>query len=797
MKFINLFLILILLAGCGSEDSDKDISPDAFEFSSKVDVELNSYVITNGVIVTGIDNSTPISITGGEISISNSEFTTESSNISAHQSLRVRLLSAARYQQTTTATVTVGDYSTNFSVTTKAEPSVEPPVVEQPVEPPLDGSVTVDINYNLRHTVGGIDTFDRQKFITIHSDLPEHDWFDNDSFSLNSPNEVPDLISSFLQGYDVYLGRTTGGITWNLNQIKQDPAKPGFASESDATTRGNNAKWSYNNLPTHKQSVYDNEDRAVDMIVGAQQHPFWPEGTLTKGGGWALSQADTADEPIGTATGHYISQFLHKFFDQIPNDNIRDGQSKPKYFEVMNEPLYDLTTVRSGADSVEPADVFRFHNTVANEIRKNHNDVLVGGYTTAFPDFDKDNFQRWLDRDKLFIDIAGENMDFYSIHLYDFPTFQNSERYRRGSNVEATLDMLESYSLQTFGETRPLVISEYGAQVHDHIGVGWTPIRNTHSIRATNSMLMQFMERPDMILKTIPFIVVKAEWGRNNSIPYGPRLMIQKFERDGAGTGNEWVYSDLVTFYQLWANVNGTRVDTKATDIDVQTDAYVDGNKAYVIINSLEFEGKDVNLNHLGLADNTINQVTINHLTTLNDGSNGSVINTTTLSSLPESITLDAEATIIIEIEFADAITIDQTLTEQKYYSDLYLETISSSNLIEFKIDDVTVPTNGEAVLRISLGRDHNKSLIPELKVNGTRLTVPTDFRGYNQQQGRSKTGRENFYGVIEVPVPLQYLQQNNQLSLSFSDNGGKVASVALQVFDSSITLNRFESGTE
>lgn len=798
--FNRLWLTLslgLIITACGSSSSSEDITPDTFSFDNQTNIALSTLITSEQVIIKGIDDKTPVTVTGGEYSINNGSFTSASSIISNSQSLKLRLMSSAEYDTSTSMTVTVGSMTETFSVSTIEEPESETTVA--PIITPEPAIKVVDINYNLRHVVGGIDAFDRQKFITIHAELTEHDWFDNDQFSRNAANENENLIVNFLEGFDVYLGRSTGGITWHLNQIQQDPARPGFVSEADATSRGNGAKWSYNNLPEKKQAVYQLEQRALDTIVGAQQHPFYPEGTLTKGGQWALSQVDSQSEPLGTATGHYMSQYFAKFFDQNAEDNVRSGQQKPKYVEVMNEPLYDLTTVRDGADRVDPADIFRFHNTVANEIRKENDDLLVGGYTAAFPDFDTDNFTRWQERDKQFIDIAGENMDFYSIHLYDFPTFRNTEKYRRGSNVEATMDMLESYSLQTFGETRPLVISEYGAQVHDHQNKGWTPVRNTHSIRATNSMLMQFMERPDMILKTIPFIVVKAEWGRTET-PYGPRLMIQKFERDGADAGDEWVYSDLVLFYQLWSEVNGTRVDTKANDLDIQTDAYIQDNTAFIILNSLEFDAHDISLNHFGLNGNTVSSVTINHLKTQGTESR-SVIDTIQLNELPDSVTLDAEATMVIKVQFTNDVTIDQTLTEQKYYSDLSLTAISQQTdgaLDNIKINDINVGETGEAILRLGVSREHNSSLTPTVFFNGTQIAVPADFRGYDQRQGVARPGRDNFYGVIEVAVPWELLQTNNTVSIAFDDaasnSNGFVASAALQVFDSTIALQRSNS---
>jgi agarase len=462
----------------------------------------------------------------------------------------------------------------------------------------------------------------------------------------------------------------------------------------------------------------------------------------------------------------------------------------------MNEPLYDLTTVRNPSDDdyVTPLEVFEFHNTTKDEIRKiaENDDILVGGYTVAFPDFDKDNFQRWEDRDKLFIDTSGAEMDFYSIHLYDFPCHANTEKYRQGSNIEATMDMMENYSHIAIGEMKPYVISEFGSASHCVRNQGWLPKKDTLHLRAINSQLMSFLERPDVIAKALPFIVVKAEWGRG-TYPYGPRLMIQKFERTEVITETEWVYSDLVLFYNLWSEVNGTRIDTWSSDLDIQVDAYVDGDDAYIILNNLEFDDTEVNLNAFGLDTANISAVNIKHLRTTDDAVEASSIEETNPSSLPESVTLDGEGTMVIKVTYNSDITVDQTSEEVKYYSSDFKQAITANTEVTFDINDVTVGSNGEAVLRLGIGRDHGKSLTPTVMVNTTEVTVPVDFRGYDQETGKVNPGRDNYFGVIEIPVSLPALQEDNTITVTFSDAGGYVSTAALQVFNTSKVLVRSE----
>ncbi|WP_394174821.1 hypothetical protein [Thalassotalea litorea] len=776
----SLALTLTGCGGSGGGDSEKplkveDTIPAQFSFASVTDAASNTWIESQSITVTGISAATDISISGGEYSVNDGDFTSSAGQVNSGDNVKVRIKSSTMDATSTQLSLTIGGVNATFIVTTGTS----------------FAGVIVDINFDTVHSVGGVSEFSREKFITIHADITENGWRGGNVHSANAENEDPNLLDSFANGYDVYFGRNTGGMTWQLSQIAEDASRPGFASEADATSRGNGQKWGFNNYTgNHWDTIRSLQHRALGMVVGAQQHPYWPDGTLTAQG-WALSQTDTEAEPFGTATGHYMGQYVSKYFDPNPDDNVANGQIKPAYVEVMNEPLYDLVTDREGqSDQVEPAKIFEFHNAVANEIRKTNPDVQVGGYTVAFPNFDWDNFERWEERDKAFIDIAGENMDFYAIHLYDFPAFQNKEQYRKGSNAEATMDMLEHYSLLKFGETRPLVISEYGAAIHSMFKQGWNPERNTLQMRAINSMLMQFMERPDMILKTIPFIVVKAEWGRTE-VPYGPRLMVQKFERDGDAAGDKWVYSDLIQFYQLWSEVNGTRIETKASDLDIQVDAYIDDKTAHIILNSLEFTDTDINLNAFGLDSANITEVEVKHLTTVDNATQASAIVESAYNELPEVITLGAESTMIVKVTFDSAPALDKTVAETKYYGESYKQAIVANDLITNTLNGVVLDDHGEAILRLGIGRDHGKSLLPEVSINGTSLNVPEDFRGYDQQMGKSSAARDGFYGVIEIPVPYSALAENNDISIRFSDTGGFVASTALQVFNAEQPLGR------
>ena len=356
--------------------------------------------------------------------------------------------------------------------------------------------ITIDIHPNFRHTVGGVDNFNRKQLLKIHADQTEPDWTFGNNFG-----DFGDLRDSFLNTCDVYMGRNTGGISWYINQIQEDPNRAGFADPSHLAQLGQSVRNAYANQPTIHQYEARNE-----LVIAAQHQPFFPDGTLT-GQGWALAN--------GTATGEYMGRFINEFHGG-------NGQPKPDYIEVMNEPLYKFVTV----GDLSPIEVFNFHNEATDAIRVQVADIPIGGYCAAFPNFEENNFQRWHQRWKLFMDTCGDRMDFWSIHFYDFNLdFNNRRILRRGSNLEATMDMIDHYSMLSFGEVKPYVISEYGGRALSMESDPWSPLRDWHTLKSWTSMLLTFSERPQDILSAIPFVIVKATWGtQSNGNPYPWRL---------------------------------------------------------------------------------------------------------------------------------------------------------------------------------------------------------------------------------------------------------------------------------
>ncbi len=633
--------------------------------------------------------------------------------------------------------------------------------------------VEVDVNFDMKHVVGGQETFDRNKFITLHSTSSENDY-----------NDELGKLDSLMNIYDAYNGRDTGRMRFVGDQIRENANRPGFADPESITEWGSILNNSYANRTS--KHLYEKGS----VITAAQDVPFYPNGANPTGQGWTWSTTDTAEEPFGSALGQYMGIFLRDAY----GEGGVNGTPRPEFVEVMNEPVWPLVDENlHGGGTID--DIFKMHSTVADSIRKYAPSSKIGGFCTAFPDLEKvglqpqnnEMFGQWEERWKRFIDEVGPEMDFYSYHLYDFHSIGGKKQLRKGGNMEATMDMIEHYSTISDGEVKPVVISEYGGQLNDFYAQPWSPARDWLNMKSFSSMMMQFMERPDVIQKTIPFALHRADFLFGNiadGFAYPWRMM--RRENEPAEYSGDWVFSELVKFYQLWSDVKGTRVDTKSTDLDVMVDAYVDqtSNTGYLILNNLAESGQTINLNQFGLGTSNVTNLEIKHL--FLGGNNVPVLDITNINEVPTSVVLNAEATMILAFSFDTPLAISETSQEVKTYATTYKQPIVADQVIDFTVPNVPLGTQGEAVIRLGVGRALDASRIPTIAVNGTPVPVPTDYRGDTQDQ------RDTFFGILEIEVPYNILiAGNNAVSVTFNDDGGFVSSCALQTFDFSRTVAR------
>jgi agarase len=235
----------------------------------------------------------------------------------------------------------------------------------------------------------------------------------------------------------------------------------------------------------------------------------------------------------------------------------------------------------------------------------------------------------------------------------------------------------------------------------------------------------------------------------------------------------DWVFTDQIKFYELWAGVSGQRRFARSSDPNLQVATYVDGKTASIVLNNLVPQQKEVSLSAMGLTGLKAEKLVAKHLYLDGDKPRLDSVN---LPISQAKFTLQPDATLVLQLTMSDKVPASKTAKETKYYADGYFQPIDTGKSMSFHIDGVQPVARGMAVLRVGLGRDHGRSLRPLVRFNGRKLDVPSGFKG------RSQADRKRFFGVLEIPIATSLLKPDNQVSIRFPDATGHLSSLSLVV---------------
>lgn len=446
----------------------------------------------------------------------------------------------------------------------------------------------------------------------------------------------------------------------------------------------------------------------------------------------------------------------------------------PNYYEIMNEPFVHAKDYVDSWDETEGVivEMSKFHKVVAQKVRAEVPNIKIGGYSAAWPEMELKDFWHWNTRMKVFMDTAGESMDFFATHIYDGRNVEGDFNYRSGSNSEAILDLIEAYSYKKWGIIKPHLISEYGYTAKGLQGKPYSPELNGTCLVSYNRILMSLMDKPDRVLKAVPFITGKASWfykdDRNaGQYPY-PWVITRKMEN------GSYKYTHLIKFYQLWKDVEGKRIDITSNNPDIQVNAFLKKGKAYIAFNSLADDTQKVSLEFLNKSEYLIKNATLRRLY-LSASGIPKLVFFTNISTLNE-LELKQGETVIIECDVPNY-ELENSVSENNYYTKTYLQEIEANKTLSFAIENVEVGKRGRASIQMGIARDHNLSKQPIVLINGKEVEVPTNWAGYDQKP------RKQFFGVIKIPVNIKSIKQGeNNIQITFPDAGGKVSSVILNI---------------
>lgn len=592
-------------------------------------------------------------------------------------------------------------------------------------------STNIDVFPKVKRIIGGVSTLDRTKYFNIHS---------------NANDVEADLYSDY-----------------NVSQSGRQFWSPGSAAIQNTGVFG-----------TYPGPLSGNTElREVRRYV-ATDHPY------------KVYEEGLDPIPFADWTVEYFKNYV-------------DVYLRPEYYEPMNEPFvhardfYEELDWDPVAEARVKLEMARFFKHVAQKIHAapELENMKILGYSAAFPSFEKNDFSIWNQNMKMFMDEAGQDVDVFSTHIYDGINQIGQETRRSGSNMEAIFDLIETYSYVKWGIIKPHAITEFGGIENGE----YNDIMNVQSIRSQNSILFGLLERTDRVEIAIPFTTGKSKWHiteENNYMPY--KAVLYKPIPIGVPLEQvtDWEYTNRIHFYDLWKDVFGDRILIQSDNKDVLVQAFLDGNKLYVALNNLDDFDQPINLNLNGNLPNIL-ELTIKSLIIHPDADPDYTIQTS--SELLETYGLKKNETVVLEYTFSEAITFDNVIQSERYYSTTYLQPIQANNPINYNFNNINLVGNsGYAMLAMSIGRKHDRSKSPTVIVNGVSIPVPSNWKGYNQ------TNRGDFFGTIEIPVPIDVIQESNSVSITFEDSNGHLSSLVLNVasYDSSLLgINSSEVSTQ
>ena len=458
--------------------------------------------------------------------------------------------------------------------------------------------------------------------------------------------------------------------------------------------------------------------------------------------------------------------------------NTKQGNT-PLWYEPMNEPFVHAKDFYEEKDW-DPVAELRVKTEMSQLFRalaeKIHADpalknIKVIGYGAAWPSFELKDFQNWGTNMGLFLDIAGDQLDAISYHLYDGINQVGQENKRSGSNNDAIMDLVETYSYQRWGIIKPHAITEYGGIAKKEFSL----ISNMQSIRSQNAMIFGLLDREDRLEISIPFTTDNAKWHitkANDYLPY--KAVLWRAENMGVPKNQitGWVYTNRIQFYELWKAVRGERVFVSTSNPDIQVQGFLDEKKLFVALNNLDDNAQQVALDLSSIKSN-VKDLLVKSLTIYKE--DFPLYYEKTISSIPEVFSIDPAQTIVLEFNLNNTILFKNQIKSNRYYSSNYLIPIKADKELVFEFNDVDLGV-GFAKLSMSLGREHDLSKAPEVLVNGEKVEVPSNWKGYDQ------ANRKKFFGAIEIPIPMDFIVKNNTVKIYFPDTGGHLSSLILDI---------------
>jgi hypothetical protein len=613
-------------------------------------------------------------------------------------------------------------------------------------------ATVVRVEPETTRAVQGVSTVERKRYFTV-----------SDSGSRFDQRVDPERYDLLIRDLNVSFGRNLGAIRWWGRQVEEDPDRPGFANLSV--------------LKKHNPAVpsarfLDDCGPNLDVVYHGNhnEYPAFMGRYVTATSEYEGEQ-EHLPENLEAAAELAAAVLRHVYTDF----------DRPVWFEPLNEPHWSFWS--------DPH-LAAWHLKMKEVLQQEFPAIKVGGPCLSVAYFYRDNYRLWKGM-KDFMALTEGQMDFYSFHAYDFFNWKDGDfrgRVQSGLPLEGVLDLVQNHSVNTLGREVDLVLSEHGGYVlgkrglYDgeeeaaEIAATYFPgdtfehemkkrsIVNVLMLQAVVANTLTFMDHPHVVQKAVPFLIPET-WA------WDPKYYAQLFVPYEYTDQTRPVSTHLLNFYRFFRDLDGRRVKAQCDDPDLQVQAFVSGNRLFLVINNLSPEPEAVLLQ-----GGDTEKVQIRRL-----GRNPDFTGRYTEETVatPESLTLAGLEAVLLIADFEHPIEENSSINEIVCYGDKVAVSLRDA---EFKIN---VPVDKEidyAMLRIGLTRKAGLRRDPVVTMNGKILEVPME-----NCAGRLE---EKEYATTKlIPLNPADIKAENRVRVSFPD--GDEGAVGTAVIRVAVTMDK------
>lgn len=616
----------------------------------------------------------------------------------------------------------------------------------------VDAAVHVSVDPECTRSIQGISEVDRKTYFSI---CDPGSWFENRC----KDDAMYDYLVNDL---GVTFGRRLG-VVKGVKGIQEDPSRPGYADVEVLKERLSKREY--------KPSAKFKKKMGHNLNVAAHgNHNSYPEFM-----GKYTTEATRNDKP---------HEYLPNNIDaaaELAATVLKYGYSdfdRPAYFEPVNEPHWGYFKQDQFAD---------WHVKTMEAVHALTPEVEVGGFCMSVAYLYKDMYRVFRGYQD-FIEKTDCNMDFYSFHVYDYYNWMGDDfagRVTSGLPLEGVLDIMPNYTVNKYGKEIGLVVSEQGGYIHDGSdeydgatatleiankffpgsGFDWEMKRRSIMefvhVSTIIANTMAFMDHPHIVKKSAPFILLDAMgWDpKYYAVMYVPYEFKDK---------SRWIPTQQQNFYKLFKGVDGRRVKALCSDPDIQTRAFVDGDKLYLVMNNLADKKESVSIDMPRAKNLSVRRLG------RNDDFTG-YFNEKKIRNTKKIEIAGREAVLLIA-DYGKSIKNKKTVNEVPCYGDRVDVAVKEAETFNVKVSDAG--RLDYAFLRIGISRPAGTDKGIKVWLNGKSIDMPLE----SCVDRLEDTKKRDYASCKIVSIPVNLVKKENKVKVAFvDDKPGSVGSVVIR----------------